>query len=107
MKLTNPYVGDTGNPHHCIDDDKDEIRDRFFAAGNWITIRFSEKQVVTQPDECCYLVAMLIEALTGDNTIKHKFNPSTTLPVRDSRWTKLESQEMAKNKYRDSYLPKI
>ena len=50
---------------------------------------------------------MLIEALTGDRTIKHKFNPSTTLPVRDSRWTKLESQQMAKNKYRDSYLPKF
>jgi hypothetical protein len=107
LEIDEPYVGNTGNPHHCIDDDKDEIRDRFFAAGNWITIRFSEKQVVTQPDECCYLVAMLIEALTGDSTIKHKFNPSTTLPIRDSRWTKLESQEMAKNKYRDSYLPKF
>jgi hypothetical protein len=107
LEIDEPYVGDTGKPHHCIDDDKDKLRDRFFAAGNWITIRFSEKQVVIQPDRCCYLIAMLIVALTGDSTIKHKFNPAITLPTSDRRWTKFESQEMAKNKYRDSYLPKI
>lgn len=107
LEIDEPYVGDTGKPHHCIDDDKDKIRDRFFAAGNWITIRFSEKQVVTQPDECCYLIAMLIAALTGDSTIKNQFKPSITLPMRDRRWAEFESQEMAKNKYRDSYLPKF
>ena len=106
LEIDEPYVGDTGKPHHCIDDDKDKIRDRFFAAGNWITIRFSEKQVVTQPDECCYLIAILIAALTGDSTIKTQFKPSITLPTSDRRWAEFESREMAKNKYRDSYLLK-
>jgi hypothetical protein len=107
LEIDEPYIGDTGKPHHCIDGDKDKLRDRFFAAGNWITIRFSEKQVVTQPNECCYLIAMLIAVLTGDSSIKHKFNSSITFPAIDRRWTKFEAQEMATNKYRDSYLPKF
>jgi hypothetical protein len=107
LEIDEPYVGDTGKPHHCIDDDKDKIRDRFFATGNWITIRFSEKQVVTQPDECCYLIAVLIATLTGDSMIESRFKPSITLPTRERRWAEFESREMAKNKYRDSYLPKF
>jgi hypothetical protein len=107
LEIDEPYVGDTGEPHHCIDDDRDKIRDRFFAAGNWITIRFSEKQVVTQPDECCYLIAMIIAVLTGDSTSEDRFKPSITLPTRERRWAEFESLEMAKNKYRDSYLPKF
>ena len=107
VEIDEPYVGDTGKPHHCIDDDKDEKRDRFFAAGNWVTIRFSEKQVVTQPDECCYLIAMVILAVTGDSTIKNKFKPSIKFPTNDRRWAEFESREMAKNKYRNTYLPKF
>ena len=50
---------------------------------------------------------MVIAALTGDSKIKNKFKPSINFPTNDRRWAEFESQEMAKNKYRDTYLPNL
>jgi very-short-patch-repair endonuclease len=107
VEIDEPYVYTSGQPHHCIDVDKDDVRDRFFAEGNWLTIRFSERQVVLQPDACCYFIARVISGITGENMFMEKFDPSIFSPDPDRRWTILEAQKLAQSKYRDTYLPKL
>ena len=107
IEIDEPYVFKTGEPHHCIDTGKDERRDLFFADGNWLTIRFSERQVVTQPDACCYFIARTITALIGENIFINKFDPSVGLPNKERRWSTIEAQKMADTKYRETYLPKF
>jgi hypothetical protein len=105
VEIDEPYIMETKEPHHCTNRYEDDSRDRFFTEGNWIVIRFSEKQVVTQPEECCYYIASLVSALTGDVTFTKKFRRSMTAPEPDLRWTIADAKKMAANDYRNTYLP--
>lgn len=60
IEIDEPYVGNTKAPHHCIDQGKDDIRNEFFTNGNWVVIRFSEKQVVKYPRSCCKVIASVV-----------------------------------------------
>jgi hypothetical protein len=104
LEIDEPYVYKTGEPHHCIDQGKDEQRDKFFLAGNWVTIRFSEKQVVLQPVACCFLIAKTVAQLTGDMGFVKQFDGGTKTPNLEPQWTIAEAEAMAKANYRDSYL---
>jgi hypothetical protein len=104
VEIDEPYVYKTGEPHHCIDQGKDEQRDKFFLAGNWVTIRFSEKQVVLQPVACCFLIAKTVAQLTGDMEFVKQFDGGTKTPNLEPQWTIAEAAAMAKANYRDSYL---
>ena len=106
IEIDEPYVMKTKEPHHCTNRYEDDSRDRFFTEGNWIVMRFSEKQVVTQPEQCCCYIASLISALTGDATFTSKFGQSRTAPDPDPRWTIADAKKMAENDYRNTYLPK-
>jgi hypothetical protein len=105
IEVDEPYVGDTGEPHHCIDQMKDAPRDNFFLAGNWVVMRFSEKQVVLQPVACCFLIAKTIDELNQDSQFTSQFKDGTTAPQLDPQWTVAEAQAMANTKYRSSYRP--
>ena len=105
IEIDEPYVYKSGEPHHCTDQGKDEPRDNFFLAGNWVTIRFSEKQVVLQPVACCFLIAKTVDRVTGNSQFTSQFKDGTTAPHLDPKWTISEAQAMANTKYRDSYLP--
>jgi hypothetical protein len=105
IEIDEPYVYKTGEPHHCIDQGKDNQRDKFFSAGNWVTIRFSEKQIVLQPVACCFLIATTVDRLTGNSQFTSQFEDGTKAPHLDPRWTIAEAQAMANTKYRSSYLP--
>jgi very-short-patch-repair endonuclease len=105
IEIDEPYVWDTGEPHHCIDQGKDAPRDNFFLAGNWVTIRFSEKQIILEPVACCFLIAKTVDRLTGDSTFTSQFKDGTTAPQLDPQWTIAEAQAMANTKYRSSYRP--
>lgn len=103
IEIDEPYVWDTGEPHHCIDQGKDAPRDHFFLAGNWVVMRFSEKQVVLQPVACCFLIAKTIDELNQDSQFTSQFKDGTKAPQLDPTWTIAEAQAMATVKYRDSY----
>jgi hypothetical protein len=105
IEIDEPYVYKTGEPHHCIDQGKDKQRDKFFSEGNWVTIRFSEKQVVLEPVACCFLIATTVDRLTGDSQFTSQFEDGTKAPHLDPRWTIAEAQSMVNTKYRSSYLP--
>jgi hypothetical protein len=106
IEIDEPYTGNTGKPHHCIDVDDDKIRNRFFLERNWGVIRFAEIQVVRHPWNCCKVIAQTIAKLTGDNSVFMLLQRLTDVPLQKC-WTRREARLMAKNNYRHSYLPKM
>ncbi|MHC5894943.1 hypothetical protein [Nostoc sp.] len=106
IEIDEPYTGDTGKPHHCIDVDDDKIRNRFFLERNWGVVRFAEVQVVRHPWSCCKAIAQIIARLTGDDSVFILLQRLADVPLQ-KRWTKREARLMAKNNYRQSYLPKM
>ncbi len=106
IEIDEPYTGNTGKPHHCIDVDDDKIRNRFFLERNWGVIRFAEIQVVRHPWSCCKVIAQTIAKLTEDNSVFMLLQRLADVPLQKC-WTRREARLMAKNNYRHSYLPKI
>jgi very-short-patch-repair endonuclease len=104
IEIDEPYTGDTGKPHHCIDVDDDKIRNRFFLERNWGVVRFAEVQVVRYPWSCCKVIAQIIAKLTGDNSVFMLLQRLTDIPLQKC-WTRREAKLMVKNNYRQSYLP--
>jgi len=56
----------------------------FFIGKGWIVIRFSERQIITNPQGCCGTVAKVIVELTQDSALGEIAKLSTTLKL-DSR----------------------
>ena len=103
IEVDEPYVGDTGQPHHCSDDPRDNRRNQFFQSRNWVVIRFAEWQVANYPISCCKLIASVIAQITGNDSILDAFGGISDLPPH-KQWTTKEAKRMAKRKYRDTYL---
>ncbi len=103
VEIDEPYVGNTKEPHHCSDGGKDDRRNQFFIDGNWLVVRFSERQVVVQAQECCYLIARLLAELTGVKEYLDRFS-SHQLPTPDRTWNFATAKQMANNNYRLTYL---
>lgn len=105
IEVDEPYVGNTKQPHHCSDSGKDSIRNQFFTAGNWVVIRFSEKQVVLYPKSCCKVIAAVVASVTGDYTYLAQLTGIPELPP-DPMWGTRQAKKWAKQDYRKTYLPK-
>ncbi|MEM6403856.1 MAG: hypothetical protein AAF757_27145 [Cyanobacteria bacterium P01_D01_bin.116] len=104
IEIDEPYVGNTKEPHHCIDQRKDNIRNQFFTNNNWVVIRFSEKQVVKYPYRCCKVIAQVIARVSGDFTFLSQLNNVPSLPP-EPMWTIKQAKKWAKDNYRRTYLP--
>jgi hypothetical protein len=104
IEIDEPYSAITGEPIHCIDDERDLRRDRFFNAGNWIVIRFSELQAVNQPLSCCYFIAEQIDRIARDGRYLERFEGEIERLKLDRRWTKGVSLQMVRDGYRLGYL---
>jgi very-short-patch-repair endonuclease len=104
IEIDEPYVGHTKEPHHCIDQGKDEMRNQFFTSNNWVVVRFSEKQVVKYPYRCCKVIAFIIAKVTGDYTFLSRLQNTPDLPV-EPMWNIKQAKEWAKLDYRKTYLP--
>lgn len=104
IEIDEPYVGNTKEPSHCIDSAKGDIRNKFFIAGNWVVVRFSEKQVVQYPQSCCQVIASIIARVTGDYSYLTQLENIPKLPS-DSLWTTRQAKKWAKQNYRQTYLP--
>jgi very-short-patch-repair endonuclease len=104
IEIDEPYEGKSKTPHHCTDDYRDNQRDNFFIAGNWIVIRFSEFQICAYPVECCFEIARIIDRFTSGN-YSEQFKNTSRVP-KDPQWDKKKSSLMAKKNYRQEYLSK-
>lgn len=105
LEIDEPYVGNTKQPHHTTDGSKDEIRNQFFTANNWIVIRFAEEQVVRYPLSCCKVIADVIEEVGGDRSFVERLKDVPSLPPVP-RWNAKQARRMARQDYRSSYLCK-
>jgi hypothetical protein len=81
----------------------DQYRNDCFSNNTWFIVRFTEEQVLKQPDECCHLLADLIETLTQDTKYKDKFT-RIKYPRQVKSWTIKHSIKLAEESYRESYL---
>ena len=112
LEIDEPYTLKESMPIHLVEDRKYIIRDKFFLGLGYIVIRFAEYQVVKYPDYCClHIVRVLNQFLDPDLKIHIPDGIEIqALKPQDWRvksWTQRESQIMAKNKIRDSYLEPV
>jgi hypothetical protein len=105
IEIDEPYVGKTREPHHCWDNKKDTTRDAYFLSIGWIIIRFSERQVVSDPKGCCGRIAEIIVELTDDRSLSSLVQKGRKLEL-DPQWSSHDSSVWEKNKYREGYLEK-
>jgi hypothetical protein len=103
IEIDEPYVGTTHKPHHCRDIDDDYNRDLYFTNNGWIVIRFSERQIVTNPDGCCGFIAQVVINLAGDISLLNLAKAAKNLRP-DPHWSKAEAKVMAKDDERQKYL---
>ena len=102
IEIDEPYVYKSLQPTHYRDFYHDNDRDNVFNGKGRVVIRFSEEQVVRQPDECCKLIAQEIYHLTNQLFFLDKFysiGNLTSVP----KWTEAEAEDMARKQYRDTY----
>lgn len=104
IEIDEPYVGNTKAPHHCVDQGKDDTRNKFFTSNNWVVIRFSEKQVVKYPYSCCKFIALVLARVAGDLTYLNQLGEIADLPY-EPMWNIKQAKKWAKANYRKTYLP--
>jgi hypothetical protein len=104
IEIDEPYTERGGNgqriPIHYPSDN--QWKDDLFTEHDWFVIRFSEKQIIEQPESCCKAIAKLIADTTLDSSFLNRFiNIPDVNP--DPRWTEDRAKEMGKTNYRLSY----
>ncbi|MBO3273455.1 hypothetical protein [Hymenobacter defluvii] len=114
IEIDEPYVGSNGQPIHYTNS-SDYKRDKFFTDNGWIVIRFTEFQIITQPDECASFIKQTIIDIVG---LHYKTGSITAFSydinndkiqagnlIVVPQWTEKEAYAMAFKRYRNSYLP--
>jgi len=49
----------------AMDKQEQEICDRFLMKSGWLIVRFTESQVTGNPDNCCKVIAKLVNDILG------------------------------------------
>ncbi len=102
VEIDEPYDGYFRGPRHFICSEngskKDDIRDLFFTESGWVVVRFTEKQVHCQPDECVTYIRNLLSAVR-----KEKFTCETKI-VKEKQWDDNQSRFWEQENYREKYL---
>ena len=99
IEIDEPYGGYDKIPIHYVGCG-DEFRDRNLANLGWLVVRFSEKQIFEEPDNCINYLLQLLNQIDPDFTISCQ----GTIPTSDKRWTEVEARIMAIQKYREKLL---
>lgn len=97
IEIDEPYTQIDGKTIHH-DRTNDDNRNKFFNEINWLVIRFSEKQIINQPIECCKLIKDVCK-----NIVDRKLYIETEIIIEKS-WTHEEALVMLYDNYRNKYL---
>lgn len=107
IEIDEPYDFSSREPVHFVYDkyqsnytNLDEERDIFFSRNNWVVIRFSEKQVIEQTENC---IKFINEVITEINNLEFRF-PRKLVLYSDNGWTYEDAKKMEANNYREKYL---
>jgi hypothetical protein len=106
IEIDEPYDGKTGSPHHCYDSGKDRKRDDFFLRGNWMIIRFSERQVVESPSCCSGVIAERVLELTQDERWRGLAHLAQEIKPERCWNTKIAKQKADRQERRE-YLERV
>jgi hypothetical protein len=102
VEIDEPYDGYYRYPTHYInpEDDvkQDNIRDLFFVESGWIVIRFTEKQVHCQSNECIDHIKNVL------NSIHNRAYTSDSKCEKESQWDYNQCIQWQKFYYREKYL---
>lgn len=96
IEIDEPYDLMTGDPIHCLN--HDYIRDKFFLDINWCVIRFSEAQIIQEPENCIKTLESII------NILEYGLLKWTSFVKKDMCWDKEKATVMAENGFREKYL---
>ncbi|SFC21767.1 hypothetical protein SAMN04487907_1031 [Zunongwangia mangrovi] len=96
LEIDEPYTLHDNSPIHykgCKDSDRND----YFLSHNWCVIRFTERQIVQNSEECCKTIISIIDSL--ENRIP-KFD---TFLDGEKSWSYEDAIILADNNYRFSY----
>ena len=96
IEIDEPYEGYYRYPTHYID--KDTIRDLFFTESGWIVIRFTEKQIHLEYNECIDYIYNVVNSLRN---LDFTTQPKCEI---ESQWDENQSIQWQKINYRENYL---
>jgi len=105
IEIDEPYSPLKGNPKPKHYQGKDDDRDQFFLSQGWFIIRFSERQIIEQPDACCKTIAQCVREIVQDDRFLEKFTDTPDLQPEE-QWTEAEAQQMILRNERLGYLPR-
>jgi hypothetical protein len=104
IEIDEPYFYDSKTnrikPHHI----NDQKRNEFFLAAGWVVVRFSEYQVVTQPQSCCKYIAEVI-AQVQQITLENRWELIPDL-IADPQWDEAKAHQFIRQRTRYHYLKK-
>jgi hypothetical protein len=98
IEIDEPSSVDNGKPIHH-DRTNDEESDLFFEEINWGIIRFTERQIIENSEECISLIQNVLNAIN----IKHNYFEHN-VPL-EKKWSYEEALIMSNNGFRSTYLP--
>lgn len=103
IEIDEPYDGYFRYPRHFRDREhilkgKDRVRDLFFAESGWVVIRFTEKQIYKQPDECILFIQDVIDS------IRQNLNSQNSNIKEEPLWDYQQGIRWEKDRYREKYL---
>lgn len=102
VEIDEPYDGFYRYPTHNYKAEfyfkQDNIRDLFFTESGWVVIRFTEKQVHKQPNECIEYIKNVI------NSIQRNEFSITPKCIIEYQWNENQCTQWQLNNYRENYL---
>ena len=102
IEIDEPYDGYYRYPTHNIkfgeQFKQDDIRDLFFLESGWIVIRFTEKQVHLQSEECIFFIKKVINSVCHNS-----FDCNSNIDL-ETQWDDCQCIQWQKSNYREKYL---
>lgn len=102
VEIDEPYDGFYRYPTHNFRAEvyfkQDNIRDLFFTESGWVVIRFTEKQVHKQPNECIDYIKNVINSIHNN-----EFNKTPKCEL-ENQWNENQCTQWQLNNYRENYL---
>jgi len=96
IEIDEPYDGYYRFPTH--EEGKDDTRDLFFTESGWIVIRFTERQIHEQENECINFIENVLNSIYNNSE-----NKKSNL-VGELQWDYQQSIRWEKAYYREKYL---
>lgn len=95
IEIDEPYSFKDKSPIHYVDVDYN--RNAYFLGLNWGVIRFTEQQIIEEPQSCIALIQSVVDAISCKN---NNFQSSVT---PQKRWTYEEALLMANDNVRNKW----